>query len=309
MTKTTAGYNVLVEGMTEAVTVKTVGEVNKLIPTGKRVTKKDIEEGKVEGVTVATDTQEGLQLDEVVEASEGRIQVIHVTDNATTEEDTVTEEDTTDEVEHSDEPVEETTEDTEEDTEEPTEEDTNDEVSDEDFEQPQRKEPVAEPVKGSVESTKVDGKLKDLVAKLKQPEPKADKGSKVKQDLAGEDVEYPERGSYGEDGVDELKKFISRLSNEQLQEWVDIEGLQEKVKENDNPAIYRMRLAMAIREAHYPKSSTSKPKSKSKYGHYTTEQLLEMALDNDVEVKDAKGDNRILRMYTIVALRNAGVIE
>lgn len=307
MSKTTAGYKVLVEGMEEALVVKTVGEVNKLIPGSKRVTKKDIEDGNVEGVTVVTDedTQEGLQLDEVVEASNGQIQVIHVTDSATTEEDT-----TQDEVEHTEdeETVEEST---EEDSEEPTDEDTNDEVSDEDFEQPQRNEPVAEPVKGSVESTKVESnpKLAELVSKLKQPEPKADKSTKVKQDLAGQDVEYPERGSYGEDGVEELKKFISRLSNEQLQEWVDIEGLQDKVKENDNPAIYRMRLAMAIREAHYPKSTTSKPKSKSKYGHYTTEQLLEMALENDVEVKDAKGDNRILRMYAIVALRNAGVIE
>jgi hypothetical protein len=34
-----------------------------------------------------------------------------------------------------------------------------------------------------------------------------------------------------------------------------------------------------------------------------------MAIDNDVEVKDHRGDDRILRMYLIMALRDAGVIE
>jgi hypothetical protein len=33
-----------------------------------------------------------------------------------------------------------------------------------------------------------------------------------------------------------------------------------------------------------------------------------MAMDNDIEVKDDKGNMQILRMYTIMALKNAGLI-
>jgi hypothetical protein len=63
---------------------------------------------------------------------------------------------------------------------------------------------------------------------------------------------------------------------------------------------------MAITNYHFPKTTTTT--KKSKYADYTTEQLVEMCAEHDVAVKDDKGDMRILRMYCIVALREAGVI-
>jgi len=67
---------------------------------------------------------------------------------------------------------------------------------------------------------------------------------------------------------------------------------------------------MAIKSLHFPElSQPKKKKSKSKYAQYTTEELVQMALDNDVEVPDDKGDMRICRMYTIVSLRKAGIID
>lgn len=302
MAKANNTYEVMVDGMTEPMQVTTLGEVNKLIP-GKRVTKKDIEDGNVPGVTIltASEVQPGLELREVVEASDN-IEVIVVTDNRTTEE-------------HTEEATEEVA-DTEEDTteEEPTEsveeaEEATQDDTDEDFEQPQRTEPKEEVVSGHKDANKVTGKLAELAAKLKKPDTPA-KTPKVKQDLADTVVHYPEVGAYQEEGLDALKKFISRLSTEQLVEWAGIEGTLDKVKEIDNPSIYRMRVAMSITGLHFPKQSgSSKPKSKSPYAKYTTEELMEMALDNDVEVRDGKGDMRIQRMYCIVALRNAGVIE
>lgn len=300
MAKANNTYEVMVDGMTEPMQVTTLGEVNKLIP-GKRVTKKDIEDGNVPGVTIltASEVQPGLELQEVVEASDN-VEVIVVTDNHTTEEHT---EDATEEVADTEEEA------TEEDTteEEPTESEEDD--TDEDFEQPQRTEPVEEVVPGHKDSNKVTGKLAELTAKLKKPEPTA-KTPKVKQDLAGTEVTYPEVGAYKEEGIDALKKFISRLSTEQLVEWAEVEGTLDSVKEIDNPSIYRMRVAMSLTGLHFPKASgSSKPKSKSKYAKYTTEELMEMAIDNDVEVKDGKGDMRIQRMYTVMALRNAGILD
>jgi len=118
-----------------------------------------------------------------------------------------------------------------------------------------------------------------------------------------EDLVYPEVGDY-EDSAD-LKKFYKKLSVEQLEEWVELEGLE--VTPTDSPQIYRMRLCMAILYKHFPKAE-SKPKSKRKYTQ-TTEELVAMALDNDVEVKDDKGNEQILRMYTIMALKKAGLLD
>jgi len=70
-----------------------------------------------------------------------------------------------------------------------------------------------------------------------------------------------------------------------------------------------MRMSMAIQDKHFPKEPSKSAKKKAKYADFTTEQLVEMAIANDIEVKDDKGDMRILRMYTIMALRNAGIIE
>jgi len=125
----------------------------------------------------------------------------------------------------------------------------------------------------------------------------------VEEEEDSEDLVYPEVGDY-EDSAD-LKKFYKKLSVEQLEEWVELEGLE--VNPTDSPQIYRMRLCMAILYKHFPKAE-SKPKSKRKYTQ-TTEELVAMALDNDVEVKDDKGNEQILRMYTIMALKKAGLLD
>lgn len=125
----------------------------------------------------------------------------------------------------------------------------------------------------------------------------------VEEDTVEGDIEFPEVGDY-EDPSD-LKKFYKKLSVKQLQEWVGIEGLE--VKPTDSQPIYRMRLCMAILYKHFPKAE-SKPKSKRKYTQ-TTEELVQMAIDHEVDIKDDKGNEQILRMYTIMALRNAGVLK
>jgi hypothetical protein len=115
---------------------------------------------------------------------------------------------------------------------------------------------------------------------------------------------YPEVGS--EDVVDQkwLQKFYKHLTDDQLTEWVELEGLTYNPSES--APIERMRKCMAILYKHYPKAPTSK--KKSKYSDYTTESLIQMLLDNDVpcEVTD---DDRIMRMRAIMALRAHKVIE
>ena len=67
---------------------------------------------------------------------------------------------------------------------------------------------------------------------------------------------------------------------------------------------------MAIKAIRFPKEQgTAKKKSKSKYGHISLEELVNMVIENDIEVPDAKGDPRIERMYMIMALKKAGLIE
>jgi hypothetical protein len=114
---------------------------------------------------------------------------------------------------------------------------------------------------------------------------------------------YPETGFFKEQK--DLQKFYKFCTDEQLAEWVDVEGLEYKPAES--APINRMRMAMAILYYHFPKPE-AKAKKKSKYADYTNERLLELAMENDVlfEVCD---DERILRMRAIMALRVAKVIE
>lgn len=120
------------------------------------------------------------------------------------------------------------------------------------------------------------------------------------------EVTYPEVGTVTEQK--DLKKVYKKLTDAQLDEWLAIEGLTDQVKLSGHASIDRMRKCMAITALHFPKEPSASSK-KSKYSDFTTEQLVQMALDNDVIVKDDKGDPRILRMYTIVALKEAGILE
>lgn len=114
---------------------------------------------------------------------------------------------------------------------------------------------------------------------------------------------YPEVGDFKE--RKDLQKFYKHLSVEQLEDWVEVEGLE--ITPTDSEPIYRMRLAMAILYLHFPKAP-AKTKKKSKYADYSTEDLVQMAIDKEVAFEVCE-DQRILRMRAIMALRAAGHIE
>lgn len=115
-------------------------------------------------------------------------------------------------------------------------------------------------------------------------------------------VGYPEVGKFTE--KKELQKFYKFCTTEQLQEWVELEGLT--ITPSESAPIHRMRLAMAVLYLHFPKAPTAK--KRAKYADYTLEDLINMAIDNDV-VFEPVDDERILRMRAIMALKAAGLVE
>lgn len=102
-----------------------------------------------------------------------------------------------------------------------------------------------------------------------------------------------------------LQKFYKQLDMETLEKWVA--KLEKEVKPSDSEPIYRMRVCMEILYTHFPKEP-AKSKKKSKYSDYTTEKLIEMAIEHDVPVEPTE-DMRIMRMRTIMMLRAHKVIE
>lgn len=117
-----------------------------------------------------------------------------------------------------------------------------------------------------------------------------------------EAVVFPEVGTYTEKKA--LQKFYKGLTDAQLAEWVELEGLE--YTPNDSQPINRMRMAMAILYLHFPKATA--PKKKSKYADFSLEDLLNLALEKDV-IFESTDDERILRMRAIMALRVAGHIQ
>jgi coproporphyrinogen III oxidase-like Fe-S oxidoreductase len=115
---------------------------------------------------------------------------------------------------------------------------------------------------------------------------------------------YPEVGQFDEQKA--LQKFYKQLETEQLEEWAGIEGLEFKACP-EQPMIHRMRVAMAILYKHFPKEP-SKTKKESKYAKYSLEDLVNLAVENDVAV-ETTDDDRIMRMRLIMALRVAKVVE
>ena len=113
---------------------------------------------------------------------------------------------------------------------------------------------------------------------------------------------YPEVGQFADEKS--LQKFYKQLDQAQLDAWVGPEGLEYKAFP-EQPAIHRMRACMAILYKHFPKQTS--PKKESPYKAYSTEQLVSMALDNNV-VFETCDDERILRMRAIMALRAHNVI-
>ena len=112
----------------------------------------------------------------------------------------------------------------------------------------------------------------------------------------------PEVGAFADEAS--MKKFYKQLDMATLHGWLDLEGLTYKPCA-DSEAIDRMRACMALLGQHFPKEV--KAKVESPYKAYTTDQLVQMAIDNEVafEVSD---DDRINRMRAIMALRANKII-
>jgi hypothetical protein len=159
--------------------------------------------------------------------------------------------------------------------------------------------------------------IKSLMAKMKElnakkgttEEDSTKKGKRGKTVDAKKYVEenngYPEKGYFKTE--QEIKKFYKQLEPSQIEEWLAVEGLD--YKKSDNEPINRMRACMALLYYHFPRESKGSSKKESKYAKYSIEDLLQMALDNNIEVPEGKGDLRIMRMYAIMALKKAGVLE
>ena len=113
---------------------------------------------------------------------------------------------------------------------------------------------------------------------------------------------YPEVGQFADEKS--LQKFYKQLDTAQVEEWVTLEGLTFKACP-EQPAIHRMRACMAILRSHFPVEV--KAKKESPYKKYSTEDLVQLALDNSVAFEPAE-DERILRMRAIMALRANKII-
>jgi len=117
-----------------------------------------------------------------------------------------------------------------------------------------------------------------------------------------EEQGYPGAGAFEE--RKDLQKFYKHMTDEQLTEWVAQEGLE--YTPHDSQSINRMRLCMAILYKHFPKEPSAK--KESKYAQYSLEDLANMAMEHDVVFEDT-GNERILRMRAIMALRAAKVLD
>lgn len=163
----------------------------------------------------------------------------------------------------------------------------------------------AAPVDEVVEEVVVEDTVEDADDVPPAEDPNADR-THYGDDNQGSDAEFPEVGSFKDEAA--MKKYVKNVSDADIAEWCVLEGLE--VKPTDHDSIRRMRGIMALKALHFPSTAPKgAKKSKSKYGAYTIETLVQMALDNDVEVPDDRGDARILRMYTIMALKKAGLLE
>lgn len=130
----------------------------------------------------------------------------------------------------------------------------------------------------------------------------AKKNTKTVQEAAT--TTYPEKGAFADEKA--LKTYVKALSDEQVADWVALEGLE--VKDYGSAPINRMRQIMAIKELHFPSEKKPSSKKESPYKKYETEQLVQMAIDNNV-IFEPCDDQRILRMRAIMALRAHKVIE
>lgn len=113
---------------------------------------------------------------------------------------------------------------------------------------------------------------------------------------------FPEVGTYKVQK--DLQKVYKKMTDEQLLEWVTLEGLEYKECIESAP-INRMRLCMAILYLHFPKE-TAKAKKASGWKVYTLEQLVVMASECSA-IYEFSDHEAILRMRLIMALKAKGV--
>ena len=108
---------------------------------------------------------------------------------------------------------------------------------------------------------------------------------------------YPEVGQFADEKS--LQKFYKQLEQDAIDKWVQLEGLSYKACPEQAP-IHRMRACMAILRLHFPVEV--KAKKVSPYAKYSTEELVQMAMDKEI-LFETCDDDRILRMRAIMALR------
>ncbi|MMZ60467.1 hypothetical protein D3C81_961420 [compost metagenome] len=125
----------------------------------------------------------------------------------------------------------------------------------------------------------------------------------AKKTIKVELPKFPEVGQFPDEKT--FKAHVKPLTMDELQEWAALYELT--VKPTDSAPIQRMRLIMAIKEMHFP-TPPREPKNRSPYSKWTTEELVQMALDNEIIYEPAE-DMKIMRMRTIMALRAHGIIE
>jgi len=116
-------------------------------------------------------------------------------------------------------------------------------------------------------------------------------------------VVYPEVGTFKVDK--DLKKMYKKLSDDQLREWIELEGLTWNPCD-ENPAINRMRMCMAILYLHFPKAP-SKSKKNAGWKQFTIEDLLMIATER-AAVYEFSDHEAILRMRVIMAIKATGYV-
>lgn len=152
----------------------------------------------------------------------------------------------------------------------------------------------------SKKSSDISPELRAKLALITVKHTDKKKGKLPKIDRNNMDIVFPTEFS------DEkaIKKYYKQLSEPQLDKWVGELGID--YKHNDNESINRMRECMAIKDTFFHKEPATK-KTKSKYAKYELEDLVKLCYDNDLEIKEAQEDPRILRMYCIMALKKAKI--
>jgi len=115
---------------------------------------------------------------------------------------------------------------------------------------------------------------------------------------------YPEVGTFKVDK--DLKKVYKKLTDAQLDEWLDLEGWTEEYNPTESEAINRMRKCMVILYHHFPKAP-SKAKKNTGWKQFTIEDLLMIASERSAEYEFSDHE-AILRMRVIMAIKATGYV-